>query len=134
MPPGIDEPSLPALPHALMPHHIRQRQRSVSHVNVAADGGPHIDLAPPLQPFPASAHPPPPSFAASEAAEAQGFPAGLPIGPPAADPVSIGGGGGGGSHLEIGTSSIQSHTPDHPPPLYTTGQGITTADLPPSYR
>ncbi|GHJ87790.1 hypothetical protein NliqN6_4192 [Naganishia liquefaciens] len=130
MPPGFDEPSLPSLPNAIMPHHQRNRALQVQNrrlsIEQETDSPPAFSMdatAAPAdsgetsvrEPAPAShqhLHPPP-SFAASEAAEAQGVNA---TGP-----------------LPILAQSIHTGGAAHPEQLDRTRNGLETPDLPPSY-
>jgi hypothetical protein len=129
MPPGFDEPSLPALPNAVMPHHARNRARRLSHrrlsMEVDTDSPPAFPMDNAIIPDSGTAvarepnvaarqhlHPPP-SFAASEAAEAQGVNATGPL-PILAPPI----------HTD---NDGQPPRPEH------NANGIQTPDLPPSY-
>jgi hypothetical protein len=130
MPPGFDEPSLPALPNAIMPHHARNRARRPSQrrlsMEVDTDSPPAFPMdtavmgvesgaAETREPNAAARQHlhPPPSFAASEAAEAQGVNATGPL-PILAPPV----------HAASSGQSPQPQ-PGH--------NGTLTPDLPPSY-
>ncbi|KAJ9121760.1 hypothetical protein QFC22_002382 [Naganishia vaughanmartiniae] len=136
MPPGFDEPSLPALPNAIMPHHQRNRTHSSAHRRGSTDA--HAE-SPPAFPedttapsavaggaepeernAPASQQHlhPPPSFAASEAAEAQGMNATGPL-PILAHPPAPAVPSRRGSHAQ--------------PAVERVGDGVQTPDLPPSY-
>lgn len=136
MPPGFDEPSLPALPNAIMPHHQRNRTHQSGHRRGSTDAHaesppafpddtamPSADAggtAPEERNAPSSQQHlhPPPSFAASEAAEAQGVNATGPL-------------------------PILAHPPAHPAPARRGSQAqpadervntsTQTPDLPPSY-
>jgi hypothetical protein len=130
MPPGFDEPSLPSLPNAIMPHHQRNRalQLAQRRLSMAEETD-----SPPAFPMDTSATPtdsgeavarepgassqqhlhPPPSFAASEAAEAQGVNATGPL-PILAQPIRAGG----------------VAPPERPENVRN---GLQTPDLPPSY-
>lgn len=130
MPPSIDEPSLPALPNAIMPHHTpRARRYTSSSPSVAVfPDAPinHFAGSPPAfeahtTDLPRSASldaAPPPTFAASEAAEAQGIAATGPTHEPEAserDPP-------------------RSATSVDLPPSYTTGQHVPPqGEAPPGY-
>lgn len=130
MPPGFDEPSLPSLPNAIMPHHQRNRALQLSHRRLSMEEETDSPPAFPMdttevavasdetstrEPAPASQQHlhPPPSFAASEAAEAQGVNATGPL-PILAPPVHAGG-------------------VAQPERLEASRTGLQTPDLPPSY-
>lgn len=130
MPPGFDEPSLPALPNAIMPHHHRNLVRRLSHrrhsMEQDTDSPPAFPMdttaVGPDSGVPVTREPnaavhqhlhPPPSFAASEAAEAQGVNATGPL-PILAQPVRAADNG-------------------QPPRPEDGENGIQTPDLPPSY-
>lgn len=150
MPPGFDEPSLPALPNAVMPHHARNRARRLSHRRLSME----VDIdSPPAFPMDTNAvgtdpgaavapepnaaarqhlHPPP-SFAASEAAEAQGVNATGPL-PILAPPIHAGN-NGQPARPEHGANGIQ--TPDLPPSYSNDAtprhEDVPPMDAPPSY-
>ncbi|KAJ9102575.1 hypothetical protein QFC21_002976 [Naganishia friedmannii] len=136
MPPGFDEPSLPALPNAIMPHHQRNRTHQAGHRRGSTDA--HAE-SPPAFPddtatpsavagraasqernAPSSQQHlhPPPSFAASEAAEAQGMNARGPL-PILAHPAA--------------QAAPSRQGPQAQPPTERVNDGIQTPDLPPSY-
>lgn len=150
MPPGFDEPSLPALPNAIMPHHARNRARRQSHrrlsIEVDTDSPPAFPTdtavmgatpgaAETREPDAAARQHlhPPPSFAASEAAEAQGVNATGPLpilAPPAHSPTN--GQASQGRHGQNG-----NHTPDLPPSYSNDAtprhEHVPPMDAPPSY-
>lgn len=136
MPPGFDEPSLPALPNAIMPHHQRNRTHQSGHRRGSTDA--HAE-SPPAFPddtatgsaaaggaeaeernVPSSQQHlhPPPSFAASEAAEAQGVNATGPL-PILAHPPA---------HATQSRRGSQAQ-----PVAERVIDGNQTPDLPPSY-
>lgn len=128
MPPGFDEPSLPSLPNAIMPHHQRNRALQHQHRRLSmeqeTDSPPAFSTEATAAPTasgettarepPTASHQhlhPPPSFAASEAAEAQGVNATGPL-PILAQPIHA----GPIAHSEqLDTPRNGLHTPDLPP-------------------
>ena len=150
MPPGFDEPSLPSLPNAIMPHHRRAIQR-----RTALEAGephqdpsdPRLDESPPPPAFSRESNPgaeaqqqtrgegggtrqvlPPPSFAASEAAEARGIAATGPepvMTTARAAPVS-----------SSSPPSLRYQLPDEvtsAPPVYSDESHPTHQEAPPGY-
>jgi hypothetical protein len=145
MPPGFDEPSLPSLPNAIMPHHVRNIQRRGSRQNLQASLTSDSPPPPAFTPNESdgshrttierdvdrSGVLPPPSFAASEAAEARGIAA---TGP---EPLLH-------SMVDLPRTDHDAPPPPHPdhstsveessaPPVYTTGRLTSEPEAPPGY-
>lgn len=148
MPPGFDEPSLPSLPNAIMPHHRRAMQRNavmpMDVVGESASPAP-LDESPPPPAFTRDAtleavgragnHAasgtrqvlPPPSFADSEAAEARGMAATGPE--PIANVVLE-------STISPPLPALEYHHPGagaSAPPVYTDENHPAHSEAPPGY-